>query len=130
MYCEVQLLYCRGAKVRQFPPPVRGELTLHILRNGSNRDSVRLRADLTGPNRGPAVPFILNAMVIKISAGGIVLTGTEVVPRSSSPKANVEYYKQTWWCRMLPGEMAYLQEKKVQEMPQWQRATRSAGQTS
>ena len=110
MFCEVQRLYCNGLKLRQPQEPVRGELTLHMWRNGSNRDSVRLRADLTGSRRGSAVPFILDAMVIKITPGGLVLTGTEVVARSASPKANVERYRQTWWCRLLPGAMEYLIE--------------------
>ena len=82
---------------------------------------MRLCADVTGPDREAAVPVLVDARVIKITEGGLVLVGTEVVPRSSSSKSNVEYFPQTWWCRQLPGKMVLLPEK-VRELPKWRLA--------
>lgn len=107
--------------MRQPGPPRAGELTLFIWRDGSNRGGMRLRAHLTGPNRRTAVPVMIDAVVIKITESGMVLRGTEIVPRNSSSKANVEHYPQTWWCRLLPGKMDLLPEESPQ-VPEWRRA--------
>jgi len=55
------------------------------------------------------------------AAEGMVVMGTEVVPRNASSKANVEYYPQTWWCRLLPGKLELLPEPPA-ETPKWRRA--------
>lgn len=121
MFYEVQRLYSRGTKLRSPEPPVPGELTLHKWRDGSNRSAMRLRADVMGPSRAPALPSLIDAVVVRITAEGMVVMGTEVVPRNSSAKANVEYYPQTWWCRLLPGKMEFLPEQPP-ELPKWRRA--------
>ena len=82
---------------------------------------MRLRADVMGRDRQPAVPSLIDAVVVRITAEGMVVMGTEMVPRNSSSKANVEYYQQTWWCRLLPGKMELLPEPPV-ETPKWRRA--------
>lgn len=112
----------RGAKLRQPQTPVQGELTLHKWRDGSNRGSIRLRADLMGPDREPALDCLIDSMVVKISAGGIVIMGTELVPRTrTSSKSNVDDFPQTWWCRFLPGAMEYLPPKPP-ELPALRKA--------
>lgn len=121
MYCEIQALYSRGAKLPQPSPAIKGEMTLRKWRDGSNRGAMRLRADVAGRDRQPAVPSLIDAMVVRITAEGMVVMGTEVVPRNASSKANVEYYPQTWWCRLLPGAMEYLPEPPP-ELPRWRRA--------
>lgn len=82
---------------------------------------MRLRADIMGPSREHAAPVLIDAIVIKITEAGIVIVGTEIVPRNASSKANVEYYPQTWWCRLLPGKMEMLPERP-EEMPKWRMA--------
>lgn len=121
MFCEVQRLYNRGTKLRSPEPAVPGELTLHKWRDGSNHTAMRLRADVIGRDRQPAVPSLIDALVVRITAEGMVVMGTEVVPRNSSSKANVEYYPQTWWCRLLPGKLELLPEPPP-EIPKWRRA--------
>lgn len=98
-----------------------GELTLHKWKDGSNHSAMRLRADIMGPSREHAAPVLIDAIVIKITEAGIVIVGTEIVPRNASSKANVEYYPQTWWCRLLPGKMEMLPERP-EEMPKWRMA--------
>ena len=121
MFCEVQCLYQRGHKSTHPAPAVAGELTLHKWRDGSNRGAMRLRADVMGCDRQPAVPSLIDAVVVRITAEGMVVMGTEVVPRNASSKANVEYYPQTWWCRLLPGKLELLPEPPA-ETPKWRRA--------
>ena len=121
MFCEVQRLYQRGHKSPSPAPAVAGELTLHKWRDGSNSSPMRLRADVMGRDRQPAVPSLIDAVVVRISAEGMVVTGTELVPRNASSKANVEYYPQTWWCRLLPRRMELLPET-IQEPPKWRQA--------
>lgn len=94
---------------------------LHKWRDGSNPGGMRLRADVMAPSRSTALPSLIDAMVVRITAEGMVVMGTEVVPRNSSSKANVEYYPQTWWCRLLPGKMEFLPEPP-RELPKWRRA--------
>lgn len=121
MFYEVQRLYNRGTKLRSPELAVPGELTLHKWRDGSNRGAMRLRADVMGRDRQPAVPSLIDAVVVRITAEGMVVMGTEMVPRNASSKANVEYYPQTWWCRLLPGKLELLPEPP-REIPKWRRA--------
>ncbi|OYQ41116.1 hypothetical protein CHU94_08380 [Rhodoferax sp. TH121] len=121
MFYEVQCLYSLGTKMRRPGPPFKGELTLQKWRDGTNAGNVRLRADLLGANRKPATYCLVDAVVVKITESGMVVMGTEVVPRNESSKANVEYYVQTWWCRLLPGKMEFLPEPP-RELPKWRRA--------
>lgn len=82
---------------------------------------MRLRADVMGRDRQPAVPSLIDAVVVRITGEGMVVMGTELVPRNASSKANVEYYPQTWWCRLLPGRMVLLPEP-IPEPPKWRQA--------
>jgi hypothetical protein len=108
--------------MRRPGPPIKGELTLEKWRDGSNGQGVRLIANLTGPNRKAAAPNLVDAVVVKITASGMVVMGTEVVARNpDSSKSNFERYQQVWWCRLLQGAMEYLPGQEP-ETPKWRRA--------
>jgi hypothetical protein len=113
--------------MRRPGPPFKGELTLQKWRDGSNPGSVRLRADLQGANRKPATYCLVDAVVVKITESGMVVMGTEVVPRNpDSSKSNVETYPQVWWCRLQQGAMEFLPEEPP-ELPKWRRAFEPMG---
>lgn len=108
--------------MRRPGPPFKGELTLQKWRDGTNAGTVRLRADLLGANRKPATYCLVDAVVVKITAHGMVVMGTEVVARNpDSSKSNVETYPQVWWCRLQQGAMEFLPEQPP-ETPKWRRA--------
>jgi hypothetical protein len=45
-----------------------------------------------------ALPELHWAHVDRITTSGIIISGSEIVPRRTNNKANVDYYRQTWWC--------------------------------
>lgn len=121
MICEVQRLYLFGKKCSKPLEAVPGELCLFIWGDGLNRQK-RTRAELAGQNGDLAIPLMLDALVVKITAEGIVVKGTEVVPRNSSSKANVEYYPQTWWCKVIPGKLMPGAKIDQPAVPAWRTA--------
>ena len=117
MFCEVQRLYERGIKKGRPLPPVPGELNLRRWMDGLGRNSMRLRAELHRPSGDSAIPVMIDALVVKITESGIIVMGTELVPRGSKSKSNVEYYKQTWWCRVLTNAKKPLHPREGVEGP-------------
>lgn len=59
----------------------------------------RLVAKLTVEMSSALVlPELHQARVLKITANGIVITGSECIPRRSGRKSSVDNFQQTWWC--------------------------------
>ncbi|MFZ2306866.1 MAG: hypothetical protein WAW34_06030 [Rhodoferax sp.] len=81
-------------------PPVPGQLLLYRFEDGF---SARLRAVLRDSDGKSVIPMMDFATVVRITEAGIVIAGTEVVARSSSIKANLERWQQTWWCQIAVG---------------------------
>lgn len=44
------------------------------------------------------LPELHSAVVERVTANGIKITGHEVVARRSTNKASADHYQQTWWC--------------------------------
>lgn len=40
----------------------------------------------------------LDAVTVEIKASGVLLTGTEMIPRRQSTKSGYDMYAQMWWC--------------------------------
>lgn len=103
MKCEVQRLYKLGQKQRAPTEPVLGELRLNMLFEGGGHRPPRLRVMLTREDKRLALPSMIDGLVIKVSEQGLVIQGTEIIPNNpSSSKTSYEYYRQTWWCKVLP----------------------------
>jgi hypothetical protein len=71
VFVEVQRLYNRGTKLRTPEPAIAGQLTLHKWRDGNSSSPMRLRADVLGRDRQPAVPSLIDAVVVRITAEGM-----------------------------------------------------------
>jgi hypothetical protein len=96
MYATV---YCTRSKGVRLPTPSRpqaGQLVFDLRSEGTTKNlAARLLAD---GSDALVLPELLNARVIKITANGIVITGQEVIPRRTSTKSRVDFWRQTWWC--------------------------------
>jgi hypothetical protein len=44
------------------------------------------------------IPVLDQAHVIGVMADGMLIAGTEVIPRNDHLKSRVEGYRQSWWC--------------------------------
>lgn len=82
-----------------------GQLLLFRWHGDGGRSS-QLRAELHLDSGESAVPVLVQACVTRVTAGGIVIHGTEVVPLGRSNKARVQYWAQTWWCELAPQPQA------------------------
>jgi hypothetical protein len=99
MQASVYRLRQRGVKLPRPQQAVAGDLRLTKGVDSSNR--VTLKAQLLEGNGGIALPSLERAQVTRITANGIVITGTEIVARRQGAKSSADYWPQTWWC-MVP----------------------------
>lgn len=105
MLCYVHRLREKGIRLPQPRPGVAGQLLLFRWHGDGGRSS-QLRAELHLDSGESAVPVLVQACVTRVTAGGIVIHGTEVVPLGRSNKARVQYWAQTWWCELAPQPQA------------------------
>lgn len=87
----------RGVRLPQPAPGVAGHLQLDLWRVRATR---QLAAKLTSAPDGATLllPELLAARVERITRSGIVIAGTEIVPRRGTAKSSADRYPQTWWC--------------------------------
>lgn len=92
----------RGIRLAVPAVGVRGHLQLGLWRVRATR---QLAAKLTsGPDSMTLLlPELLPARVERITRNGIVIAGTEVIPRRASTKSGADRYVQTWWCLVQAG---------------------------
>ena len=57
-------------------------------------------AELALEDGGIALPALHKAVVRRVTNGGMVIRGTEIVSRGGS-KGRVQVFAQTWWCLVL-----------------------------
>lgn len=87
----------RGVRLPQPAAGVTGHLQLDLWRVRATR---QLAAKLTSAPDGATLllPELLAARVERITRNGIVIAGTEIVPRRGTAKSSADRYAQTWWC--------------------------------
>lgn len=98
VYCSVYRTRDRGIKLPFPQQPVAGELRLDKWGNGSNNHGYKQARLLSDNGKTTLVPSMMPAEVKNITAHGIEVHGTEVIPRGHGSKSNVETYPQVWWC--------------------------------
>lgn len=79
--------------------PVSGELRLRPHQVGIN-DPLALLAELVTDGGGIGLPPLQGAAVRRVTQGGMVIRGPEILSRAGA-KARVQSYRQTWWCLVL-----------------------------
>ncbi len=99
MYAAVYRLRERGVRLPKPKDPVSGQLRLQPHQVGTN-DPHALLAELVGDGGRIAVPQLHGAIVRRVTSGGMVIRGTEILSRGGS-KGRVEKFRQTWWCLVL-----------------------------
>ena len=99
MHAAVYRLRERGVRLPRPKRPVAGELRLTPHQVGSN-DPQALMAELVLDDGGTALPALHKAVVRRVTKGGMVIRGTELVSRGG-PKGRVQWFTQTWWCLVL-----------------------------
>jgi hypothetical protein len=99
MYAAVYRLREKGVKLPKPKDPVSGELRLRPHRVGTN-DPQALLAELVLDGGGIGLPPLHGAAVRRVTQGGMVIRGTEILSRAGA-KARVQSYRQTWWCLVL-----------------------------
>ena len=99
MYAAVYRLHERGVRLPKPKDPVSGELRLHPHQAGTN-DPQALLAELVRDDGGIALPALHGATVRRVTKGGMVIRGAEIVSRGGA-KSRVEKFRQTWWCLVL-----------------------------
>jgi len=97
MQASVYRLRQHGVKLPRPQQAVPGNL---LLTKGMGSDGRQtFKAQLLGDSSGAlALPSLERATVRRISGSGIVITGTEIVPRRHGSKASSDIWPQTWWC--------------------------------
>jgi len=99
--CEVQQLYKDGQKLRRPTDPVPGDLRLEPWGNGARGNFPKMRVLLIKDQYKLALPSMIDAVVMKITAQGLVVRGTEIVALYPHSKSKVNYHPQVWWCRLI-----------------------------
>ena len=87
----------RGIRLGEPAAGVQGELEVGLWRLRFGRE---LAAKLMSPEDPGTMllPELLSARVQRITHSGIVIVGTEIVPRRDSRKSSADRYPQGWWC--------------------------------
>jgi hypothetical protein len=90
----------RGLRLPAPTPGVHGHLQLGLWRIRHTR---QLAATLVASPDSTTllIPTLLAARVERITRSGIVIAGTEVIPRRASAKSSADRYSQTWWCLVI-----------------------------
>lgn len=97
MYATVYRTRAHGVRLPRPSGPVAGRLVLEKYRDGYMQP--RLVAKLTVEMSNALVlPELHEARVLKITAHGIVVTGSELIPRRTTRKSSTDRFQQTWWC--------------------------------
>ena len=104
MQASVYRLRNRGVKLPRPQQFVTGQLLLTKSLDSSNRPT--LKAQLLDDKGGLALPSLEGASVRRITANGIVISGTEIIARRGGVKASADFWKQTWWCLVPSVAMA------------------------
>ncbi|MDN4590257.1 hypothetical protein DBA29_17340 [Xenophilus aerolatus] len=93
MLCKVYFANSKGLsrpkdEVRKSPRI--GELRLRLMS--------RYGAVVSHPETGRYLLPAMDAVTITIKARGVLLEGTELIPRRAGRKAAYDMYAQIWWC--------------------------------
>jgi hypothetical protein len=104
MQASVYRLRERGVKLPRPQQFVAGQLLLIKGLDSANRPT--FKAQLLDGNGALALPSLEGAKVRRITANGIVISGTEIVPRRRGVKAAADFWPQTWWCMVPTRAMA------------------------
>lgn len=99
MQAAIYRLRERGVRLPRPKEPVLGQLSLRPHKVGTN-DPEALMAELALEDGGIALPALHKAVVRRVTNGGMVIRGTEIVSRGGS-KGRVQVFAQTWWCLVL-----------------------------
>lgn len=93
MLCKVYFANRKG--VQRARDDVRGTPQIGELRL---RLMSRYGAVLTHPETGRYLLPAMDGVTIAIKARGVLLSGTEMIPRRAGRKAAYDMYAQMWWC--------------------------------
>lgn len=99
MHAAVYRLRERGVRLPKPKDPVSGELRLQPHHVGSD-DPRALLAEVVVDTGRIALPPLHGATVRRVTKGGMVIRGMEILSRGG-PKGRVERFRQTWWCLVL-----------------------------
>jgi hypothetical protein len=64
--------------------------------------NARYTAFVPGSDEHYALPVLMDAELKRIGAEGLLIKGTEVIPRGQSAKSRADYYPQKWLCKAPP----------------------------
>jgi hypothetical protein len=95
MQASVYRLRERGVKLPR--PAVRGRAA-PADQGAGLRESPDFQGSAARRKGALALPSLEGAKVRRITANGIVISGTEIVPRRRGVKAAADFWPQTWWC--------------------------------
>jgi hypothetical protein len=104
MQASVYRLRQRGVKMPRPQQFVSGRLLMTQGLDSANRAT--LRAQLVSDQGALLLPTLNGAQVRRITENGIVIIGTEVIPRRNGAKASADFWPQTWWCMVLTPAIA------------------------
>lgn len=98
MRAHVYRLYLRGVRLPRPSQAVDGDLYLVPGDVGSNYpDALIAELRWSSGQSASRIPALHWAKVRRISGNGLVITGTEVIARSSGLKAKADHWHQAWW---------------------------------
>jgi len=87
----------KGVRLPRPQQGVSGHLVLLPWKDGS-RTSLRAKLTDERSQASSLLPDLHDALVERISANGIKISGTEVIARRTTNKSSADYFRQTWWC--------------------------------
>jgi hypothetical protein len=99
VHAAVYRLREHGIRLSRPQLAVVGELGIRPHTIGT-RDPSAVMAQLLLDDGNDALPPLHNAQVRRLTRGGVMIVGTELIGRDTS-KARVRSYPQTWWCLLV-----------------------------
>lgn len=99
MHVTVYRVRQRGIRLPVPQRGVSGQLQLQPWRDGFSQPSLKATLVSVDDAHRQLLPELYFARVARISAaGGLMITGKEIIPRRTNNKSAADHYRQTWWC--------------------------------
>lgn len=76
----------------------RGDLRL-LTQVANARYTALAQLFVPGSDEHYVLPVLMDAELRRIGADGLLIKGTEVIPRGPSAKSKADYYPQKWLCK-------------------------------
>lgn len=99
--------------------PVAGEL---LYRERVTRSGIFLASLVLDTGGTYALPPLDRADLRRVTPGGLMIAGLEVITRVPSIKSSADWWPQAWWCVPFGGTLPDPADDR-RPLPTWQRAT-------